>query len=520
MGEGRKQEFSLEYLKNQIADESDKLVDFARQLTWGAGWSNHQVNICKQSINRGDRSIDLVYPNERGYMQLRYDDDGIRLMIRDGKVVLERTSAPGRTGECAWRIMGGAIYRGALELQGNGDILFSVLNGDVYHFSNDGTRKLRHRLQSNPVEDHVAASAGSAAAADTALSLEEFRKWLKQGLPSLYAFQDGRLDYYELQEEVRKHKATGRESAMMTVLLSQFHALAELDGDQRTLSSDDLKVFEERANLPVPDATVRSVWQTLVRVGDRLQNVNWRLWGDFSNPADAVCPEAIKQSWLVGDCSFLAALSAVICAGNDAKESITKMIIAQGDGKFTVKFPGEKESVTVGPFTKDSLLLLSSASKFGLWVLVLESAVAAVLRRERVAKPEVTDQDILDGLDPGKMLELLTGCKSKHYSLAECDSPGVLAVAAQWKLPVVASRSVKPNGPGPDDSGIFAGHAYSVHYDERTGKVIVRNPWGAIPESEPTGLNGEAIDGNLDGCVTLSLDEFERSFSAIFVASR
>lgn len=76
--------------------------------------------------------------------------------------------------------------------------------------------------------------------------------------------------------------------------------------------------------------------------------------------------------------------------------------------------------------------------------------------------------------------------------------------------PITADINFKATlGRQENEIGLPAGHVYTVlGYDEKTGMVKIRNPWG---NTEPN-IPGRQSDGVNDGVFELTLAEFEKYF--------
>lgn len=63
------------------------------------------------------------------------------------------------------------------------------------------------------------------------------------------------------------------------------------------------------------------------------------------------------------------------------------------------------------------------------------------------------------------------------------------------------------------EQGLQTKHEYSIeNYDPATRTVTIRNPWG---KGDPLTADGKPRDGKDDGVFTMSLDEFQRTFSDV-----
>jgi hypothetical protein len=66
-----------------------------------------------------------------------------------------------------------------------------------------------------------------------------------------------------------------------------------------------------------------------------------------------------------------------------------------------------------------------------------------------------------------------------------------------------------------DENGVYGTHLYTLKYDALKREIIVRNPWGWAPKSEPSNPDGTPSDGVADGAFRLKLKDFQKSFRTV-----
>ena len=190
--------------------------------------------------------------------------------------------------------------------------------------------------------------------------------------------------------------------------------------------------------------------------------------------------------------------------------SIAKMIKDNGNGTFTVTFPGHKP-VTVTAPTDGELLVGASAGSNGTWATLLEKAYA----KAKNSEAWISRDDPMNKVEGGATGEgisdlsgrpvdsddlMLTRKSTTRKKLQKALSAGKMVVAS-------VSKDIISTSPIP------SGHAYTVlDYNPKTDIITLRNPWG---QGETKGKDGQAKDGNDNGVFEMTLDEFDKTFSII-----
>lgn len=211
-----------------------------------------------------------------------------------------------------------------------------------------------------------------------------------------------------------------------------------------------------------------------------------------------------------GSCYFLAAM---VAKANQDPDFIKDMIKDNGDGTFTVTFPGRK-AVTVSRPTDAELAMAANSGQNGIWASVLEKAWGQVNNDEAWF---FTEKNLYEaGGDGGQLYEgigafsengtdtdnlLLTRLSTTRDKLEEAFKDGKMVTAAIRSGPFTGDRA-----------GLPKGHAYTVvAYDRETDMITLRNPWGRTE----VGGQGSPRDGQDDGIFTISLAEFDSLFTLI-----
>jgi hypothetical protein len=346
----------------------------------------------------------------------------------------------------------------------------------------------------------------------TLIKPTDIEQWTRNHFEELDKNKDGGIDSLELFRSYRNQKLSTTDSAMVLAMLKGFSIIDKQDKEDHKISKDDVAALTKKYAAG-KDAELKQKWNEAIGFGnERVSGINDKLWGEFKKPVDAIKSDAIGQG-MVGDCWFLASVAAV---ADTIPHVIEKMITQTPDGKFTVTFPGLADKpVTVDPPSNIELAMFAKSTKYGTWVAVLEKAAAKV-GFKKSAEDEIGS---LDGGDPAKALQLLTGCKTITLAGDEINVRQKLAVAQQWGLPIVCGTGPEKTDKERDERGVYFSHAYTATYDPRDRKVQVRNPWGWSRDSEPTLPDGRPVDGIADGAFKLSVEDFRKSFRTICIVS-
>ncbi|MBX9939356.1 MAG: hypothetical protein K2Y32_08895 [Candidatus Obscuribacterales bacterium] len=264
--------------------------------------------------------------------------------------------------------------------------------------------------------------------------------------------------------------------------------------------SPDYKAMKETAH-----AMRRTYWGQLNQVES--------LYKDNSKPLESIKPDAINQG-LLNDCYLLASIGAVSYSD---PELVRDMIKDNGDGTFTVTFPGAKnEPISVKSPTEAERGLFNQPGEYGIWASVLEKAYGAYCQRSVFRRTPLNlggGDSPAEGADGGgwySALGLFTGrpyqnhvmpLVSNKYLAQKLDE----SLNKQPIRPVIADT-----GPGrpfyftPETKDGYArAHIYTVlAYDPKGpdgGTVTVRNPWGGAK-------------GSRAGEYSMSFEEFDQNF--------
>lgn len=217
--------------------------------------------------------------------------------------------------------------------------------------------------------------------------------------------------------------------------------------------------------------------------------------------AEEIEPSGIDQTGL-GDCWFMSSVAGM-AESPQGKETLSNMIKRNGDGSYTVTFPGDSSNpVTV---TGQDVLGNDKINDDALWAKVME---AAILKH--------SPDEAQHGGRAYDAIDLLTNKYVVHETifndiLTDSEHLGdVINSALEKGEPVVvSSRTGRP-----EDGPVENPHAYTVSgFDPATNTVTVRNPWGH--NDLGSGETKDSVTDIGDGYMKMSLETFTQNFDYI-----
>lgn len=328
---------------------------------------------------------------------------------------------------------------------------------------------------------------------------------IKDSFDAVDTNKDGELQKQEIIDfaSQRNDAGDGRNDMLLLDLLK---------GNKTGLTRNDLDVLIANGKNPMADAG------------------NWNneapgetsLYGNFSKPADAIRPENFGQG-SVGDCHLMSTLSSM-SSTEEGRRQIQNMIRDNGDGTYTVTFPGlPNESFTVKKPTEaeQNLYARTRVQGSGYWASVIEKAygeyVNSSVTRRTIIMPLGADQSneaagtgaasIIGG--DARTLNLLTGKESDNTSMSSLSDTQLETLITKSKnagTPMIMGRSpyLSEIITGPDANEAPPGrHYYAiVDYDPNTKMVTVMNPWNRG-------------DSKFSGKFQMPLEQLKKEFSYI-----
>jgi hypothetical protein len=287
---------------------------------------------------------------------------------------------------------------------------------------------------------------------------------------------------------------------------------------QELLAHELTHVVQQTGEIAQKSTIQRKLTPKKTKIGNQVykyRKIEGKAFVKGAGDTNYVDPNDVKQGSL-GDCYLLAAMMAVAKSNPSA---IQKLIKPRGKGIYevslyvsqqiktvyrrirllgrTIRIPiGRKivkvpqiitvtDSFPVGSNGKAAFAKtadLTPESEPELWVMLLEKAYAVYMG----------GYDKIEGGDPGKAMEILTGNSTKTFS---CDTysdkqlTNIIKYAVKHQLPITAaSRTLSyekngktlPNSLGieAEKYGIVGNHAYVVN-NISGSSVDLRNPWGS-----------------------------------------
>lgn len=330
---------------------------------------------------------------------------------------------------------------------------------------------------------------------------------------------DGRLSRADIEIALKSDDLLSFDRKAFTYLRDNYRRITSTEGPPGYPRGINLEAFEQHMDtvkyqrnrqFANCDDARNQIASTLSRQPDGTREVRTdRLYSDSDNPKNSIHPDAIRQGTL-SNCYFVAALASLAATNPGA---IQQMIKDNGDGSYTVTFPGAPdEPITVKAPTEAEQMLYNGTSKYGTWASLLEKAYGAYCQKTIWRRgPFNIDggNTPAEGSDGGALgahgMRLLCGVDyfSNDFNFASRETVQknlIEAFLGNSPRPVIADI----NGPGYSIDGFKRGHVYSVvGFDPsgpEGGTVTIRNPWG---QGNGTG-----------GTIQISLTKFMRNFSS------
>lgn len=397
-----------------------------------------------------------------------------------------------------------AVARGRAVVERNGTI-FSDERLDVrrYHQSQE-TRLPSHQVDPNST---------SRATGEPFTPRQDLGAFQAQ-LGQIDSDHDGRVTRRELEQALRDPRFRGDRARLLAATHQGFDQFSSTNptasfgsiGGVQTESSIAISEFDpaqrESESYRTRLETLNSIEQRLAQRGRG--NVDAGLFGAEGRPD----PNSIRQG-MANDCWYLASMGAM------TPDQLGRMIQQREDGQYEVSFPGRtgRPPIVVAPPTDAERYLGVHAN--GDWAGVLQRAGDQAARAGDMGN---NDHRIRNGLNWGNSTEayrLFTGQEGTFHQnndMTRTSDIGDLIARSQSEGRLVTAYS--PDRQSPDNferPQSIGNHVYTVvGYDQRTGMVTVRNPWGANETADR--------DGKDDGVFQMPLSEFHASFPTMVIS--
>lgn len=279
------------------------------------------------------------------------------------------------------------------------------------------------------------------------------------------------------------------------------------------ISTADVTEYWNQTYQSIAGQTETQVSSTMNRTRESQYNhLNSRLFATPDDPLLSISPDAVVQG-TIGDCYYLAAVSSLAASNPQA---IRDMIRDNGNGTYTVTFPGDTANpVTINGPTDAERGLYNGGHKYGTWAGILERAFgqyqsehANLFRRARVSWESggniPTEYAGASG-QTSWTTELLTGRSTETISASNSELATRLERAIDSNSAITAGINPRLFSNTSTD-GYPTRHAYSIIDFEPDGQgggmVTVRNPWGQN-------------DSSTSGTTRISLQQFQNNFSDV-----
>lgn len=415
---------------------------------------------------------------------------------------------------------------------------------DAHHGSenrtvNDDSSNSFHLNALDEVFSRAISKAGdkTSQAVNKQLGSEDFSDAANKIFGKIDINSNGELSREELGKAMEDPQFKGQDAQALAALYQNFDRLKNTSSNGSwldwSISKADLEVFDsiqEKENKLVKEGkSDRNSDQAKVTRGvdgilrdvflDQDRHAPKSLYGD-KDPLKSINPDAIDQGYL-GDCYFLAPLASVAAT---SPELIRDAIKDNGDGTYTVTFPGAKdEPITVKAPTEAEQGLFNHSTQNGTWASVMEKAYGEYCKRypwRKSGENQLPGPTPAEGSDGGGLMEgplsLLTGKNTDWELVNPLTSEKNMAKKLEAALAGSDKRAVSAAifgdvnlfQPHPrTEDGFTKGHVYSIldfkPDGNGSGSVTIRNPWG----------DGQGTDGT----ITIPLKKFLKNFNHVAI---
>ncbi|MBX9569748.1 MAG: hypothetical protein K2X77_12700 [Candidatus Obscuribacterales bacterium] len=341
--------------------------------------------------------------------------------------------------------------------------------------------------------------------------------WAKSNMHLFDRSGNGKLNFREIDAALRDPKISDYDKQNLQLVRDNYQKIGP-DGQAgvslKAIEEYTSKVYQTNEGKLIAVLSA-SAWQT---ARSQRPEISRDLYGDSKDPLNSIVPDAIKQG-TIGNCYFHASLAAV---AKSNPQLIKDMIKDNGDGTYTVTFPGAKdEPITVKAPTEAEQGLYNRGSEHGTWANVLEKAYgqySQTFYRRGLFNPTGGNTPAEGGDGGGRpegVMKLLTG-SSTDTDMLLINSQSSIARKLEDAFSSVPPKAVAAGINNlffwnTTSDGFYAAHAYSVTGFKPDGKgggmVTIRNPWA-----------GE--DGTTQGTISIPLEKFIKNFSQIIFEYR
>lgn len=330
--------------------------------------------------------------------------------------------------------------------------------------------------------------------------------------------EDEILSSAEIDEAVATGGMSFMEAQIVTLFKDKYQAIKALHRDgwfrnRKGISLADLLVLEEILQADSLDQLDDVKLELCAVAHDIMSRVNKvarakrRLYLDPEKPLGSIKPIAVRQG-RAGDCVFLASLASVAACNPTI---IASSIVDNGDGTYTVSFPGAREApVTVEEPNLVELALYARFTRLGIWPCVMEKAYGTLLYELDHDRSPIPQENTEGAQKVIGILDLLTGESGQWYLVSRVEEERFRAVIesahAERRSMVAGSNGFLDTTTL--DGEIISGHAFSIiDWDAKRDLLVLRDPWGEDHKE----------DRYKDGVFSIDLKRFRRNFVGLYV---
>ncbi len=271
------------------------------------------------------------------------------------------------------------------------------------------------------------------------------------------------------------------------------------------------------------------------KIEDKNEIITFIFGSLFPSGIKSIDPDKIKQG-KIGDCQAISAISS-LARSEQGRNLILNYFSYEGTEYIKVNLPGSVEPITVSIFDVKDNEIYATSTDGGLWLPVLEKALAIYTRKfgegpvcdaddnytlfiKSLSLEYLYDDYVLDAIDGTFIIKILTGSESNSLDIDDLDfealhrhlitftekseilTAGVFCNLSEYNI----------EGDVNNISELLTScHQYSIlGYDRYKRTVKIRNPYG---EGELLNVkSGQPIDQVNDGVFYLNLKDFKKLF--------
>ena len=223
------------------------------------------------------------------------------------------------------------------------------------------------------------------------------------------------------------------------------------------------------------------------------------LWGS-SGPS-----HLDEDQGYLGDCYLISSLGSI---ADSSPAAIENMIVANGDGTWTVRFydNGKADYVTVNdmlPTSGGTLIFdgygYGATNPSGLWIALIEKAYAQWDETGNEGRGNVNSYTDIEGGWMADVDAQVLGHAAASYNVYSSSDQQALISGVTNKQAVTIGTDSSNNSNDTLSYGLYGGHAYAVvGYNASSQTFTLYNPWGI---DQPQALTWSQLTATCDGFV-------------------